>query len=116
MRALATHAALTHWPPRCAPPQVRTNHRRIGGHFLQPSQANFLMPSAARGGGLGGPVRRDRGHQVMMVTANQPLPCTTRRGDWIMELALRNKLMCARARGAYSAASERRRLERVAAA
>ena len=32
---------------------------------------------------------------VMMVTANQPLPCTTRRGDWIMELALRNKLMYA---------------------
>jgi len=31
----------------------------------------------------------------MLVTANQPLPCTTRRGDWIMELALRNKLMYA---------------------
>jgi len=29
------------------------------------------------------------------VTANQPLPCTTKRGDWIMELALRNKLMYA---------------------
>jgi len=75
--------------------QVRTNNRRIGGHFLQPVQANFLMPSAARS--LAGPMMRTRtrGHQVMMVTANQPLPCTTRRGDWIMELALRNKLMYA---------------------
>jgi hypothetical protein len=31
----------------------------------------------------------------MLVTANQPLACNTRRGDWIMELAARNKLMYA---------------------
>lgn len=80
--------------------QVRSNNRRIGSHFLQPAQANFLMPSAAGGrfaglgGGGHGVVGRSQ-RSVMMVTANQPLPCTTRRGDWIMELALRNKLMYA---------------------
>ena len=35
----------------------------------------------------------------MLVTANQPLPCTTRRGDWVMGLALRNKLMYATLHG-----------------
>ena len=35
----------------------------------------------------------------MVVTANQPLPCTTRRGDWVMGLALRNKLMYATLHG-----------------
>jgi len=80
--------------------QARSNHRRIGTHYLQPTQANFLMPSAMSGGGgasgAGGGRVAGRAHRsVMMVTANQPLPCTTRRGDWIMELALRNKLMYA---------------------
>jgi len=75
--------------------QVRTNHARIGSHFLQPAQANFLMPNGARGGGALGGRGGGSGPSVMLVTANQPLPCTTRRGDWIMELALRNKLMYA---------------------
>ena len=84
--------------------QVRSNHRRIAGHDLLPAQANFLMPTTGGGrfGGAGGgrqyvsaAARVARGGEVMMVTANQPLPCTTRRGDWIMELALRNKLMYA---------------------
>ena len=51
--------------------QSRTNHRRIGTHFLQPTQANFLMPSANghRAGGGGGGGRSSSGHrQVMMVT------------------------------------------------
>ena len=39
------------------------------------------------------------GSSVMVVTANQPLPCTTRRGDWVMGLALRNKLMYATLHG-----------------
>ena len=73
--------------------QMRTNHRRIGSHFLQPAQANFHMPNG--GSGVIGNRARSGGQGVMLVTANQPLPCTTRRGDWIMELALRNKLMYA---------------------
>ena len=40
-----------------------------------------------------------QGSSVMVVTANQPLPCTTRRGDWVMSLALRNKLMYATLHG-----------------
>ena len=78
--------------------QVRANHRRIGSHFLQPAQANFLMPVVGHDGGKngGGHIHiRGAVRSVMLVTANQPLPCTTRRGDWIMELALRNKLMYA---------------------
>ena len=78
--------------------QARSNHRRIGAHYLHPTQANFLMPSATAGrasGAGGGHVAGPDHRSVMMVTANQPLPCTTRRGDWIMELALRNKLMYA---------------------
>ena len=75
--------------------QVRNNHRRIGSHFLQPAQANFLMPVVGRGMGANIGRARHGWRSVMMVTANQPLPCTTRRGDWIMELALRNKLMYA---------------------
>ena len=87
--------------------QVRSNHLRIGGRKVEPAQANFVMPHVGRslygGGASGGDARgwgsaaaRSARHgEVMMVTANQPLPCTTRRGDWIMELALRNKLMYA---------------------
>ena len=74
--------------------QVRSNHRRIGSHLLQPAQANFLMPAVSHNGGVSSRLRNG-GRSVMLVTANQPLPCTTRRGDWIMELALRNKLMYA---------------------
>ena len=79
--------------------QVRNQHHRIGSHYVPPAQANFAMPSPGVYGGngraLGAPFGRNGARQVMMVTANQPLPCTTRRGDWIMELALRNKLMYA---------------------
>jgi len=74
---------------------LRAPNRRIAGHFLQPAQAHFAMPMPFRDSLSGRlPVgRAAEGRQVMLVTANQPLPCTTRRGDWIMELAVRNKLM-----------------------
>jgi hypothetical protein len=62
------------------------NTGRPGIPLLMPSQ-RFVRE---RGGGAGG---RSTGPSVMMVTANQPLPCTTKHGDWIMELALKNKLM-----------------------
>ena len=76
--------------------QVKANHRRIGSHFFQPTQANFLMPSARGGGGVmgGGRGPASGGHSVLMVTANQPLPCTTRRGDWIMEVRMRACSAC----------------------
>ncbi|KAL3929996.1 MAG: hypothetical protein SGPRY_001721 [Prymnesium sp.] len=75
---------------------ARSSNPRIGGHYLQPTQAHFGMPMLPVGsmGSQSSSVR-----QVMLVTANQPLPCTTRRGDWIMELALRNKLMYATLHG-----------------
>ena len=98
---------------------VRNSNLRIGGHFLQPAQANFAMPNAnAQYPGLGAPfglgggrnarsANPERRGAVMMVTANQPLPCTTRRGDWIMELALRNKLMYATHHGGSTWLSSR---------
>jgi len=80
---------------------ARLSTPRIGGHYLQPTQAHFAMPMPFRDvlplGSLG--KQGSHGRQVMMVTANQPLPCTTRRGDWIMQLAVRNKLMYATLHG-----------------
>jgi len=80
--------------------QVRSQSRRIAHSVQQPSQASFGMPSAGalRSGGYPGSVVQQGSH-VMVVTANQPLPCTTRRGDWVMGLALRNKLMYATLHG-----------------
>lgn len=75
---------------------VRSNNRRIarsGGAVL--AQGHYGVPGAGLYAGALPAARGPPGAKVMMVTANQPLPCTTRRGDWIMELALRNKLMYA---------------------
>jgi len=96
---IVTMTALGFYLPAMIYQARNTNIRRIGGHFLEPMQANFAMPQSAQRDG--GRELVDRGltsnnkRSVLMVTANQPLPCTTRRGDWIMELALRNKLMYA---------------------
>jgi len=74
---------------------VRSSNRRLarsGGPLA--AQGHYVPGSGVYAGALPA-ARGPPGAKVMMVTANQPLPCTTRRGDWIMELALRNKLMCA---------------------
>lgn len=74
---------------------VRSSNRRVARAGTVPAQGQYGMPGAGLYSGALPAARGPRGAKVMMVTANQPLPCTTRRGDWIMELALRNKLMYA---------------------
>ena len=78
--------------------QVRNQSRRIAHSVPQPAQGQYTPASpGARTRSLpgGALVPQLQGRDVMVVTANQPLPCTTRRGDWVMALALRNKLMYA---------------------
>jgi hypothetical protein len=70
-------------------PQAHTSSSSDLHRFLAPSAG--LAHGHLTFGRAGSAINRNR--QVMMVTANQPLPCQTRRGDWIMALALRNKLM-----------------------
>mmetsp|Transcript_25146 Transcript_25146/g.81887 ORF Transcript_25146/g.81887 Transcript_25146/m.81887 type:complete len:839 (+) Transcript_25146:3-2519(+) len=76
-----------------------TNHRMTRSTTYSTTlHGHYSLPAALGGLPAGGAMPAPRGPsgaRVMMVTANQPLPCTTRRGDWIMELALRNKLMYA---------------------
>ena len=82
--------------------QVRNQSRRIAHSVLQPAQGQYTpAPPGTRTRSLpgGAMVPQLQGRDVMVVTANQPLPCTTRRGDWVMGLALRNKLMYATLHG-----------------
>ena len=82
---------------------VRSGHRRVaalGGVGGQVANVPSERTSGAPTRTWSEPAHsRGNAHSIMLVTANQPLPCTTRRGDWIMELALRNKLMYATAHG-----------------
>ena len=82
--------------------QLRNGRR--GASALPPHGAGgrYGLTSAGGAGGAGagsGFQPLLAGSTVMVVTANQPLPCTTRRGDWVMGLALRNKLMYATLHG-----------------
>ena len=82
--------------------QLRNGRR--GAAALPPHGAGgrYGLTSAGGAGGAGagsGFQPLLAGSTVMVVTANQPLPCTTRRGDWVMGLALRNKLMYATLHG-----------------
>jgi hypothetical protein len=82
--------------------QLRNGRR--GGVALPPRGAGgrySLAPAGGAGGAGAGSSFQPllAGSSVMVVTANQPLPCTTRRGDWVMGLALRNKLMYATLHG-----------------
>ena len=82
--------------------QLRNGRR---GAVALPQRGAGGRYSLAPAGGMGGAVAGSsfqpllQGSTVMVVTANQPLPCTTRRGDWVMGLALRNKLMYATLHG-----------------
>ena len=77
---------------------VQARQTRIASS-APPQQAYYTTPATWRPSQGEAPPQGPPGAKVMLVTANQPLPCTTRRGDWVMGLALRNKLMYATLHG-----------------